>query len=129
MVMADPDTRKLYENAAKAKGQPVFSLTVADFFHAPSVDEVDLAGYNGQPGDPIVILARDDFGVSAVGVEVSGVDGSSIESGAAVEVPASSGRWVYSTIATVTTGTQVRIVVTAEDRPGGKGSNEAQKTL
>ncbi len=31
MVMADPQTKKLYEDAAKAKGQPLFSLTVADF--------------------------------------------------------------------------------------------------
>jgi hypothetical protein len=47
MVMADAATKAIYEEAAKAKGQPVFSLTVADFFTAPSVDEVDLSGYAG----------------------------------------------------------------------------------
>src|SRR3989304_4641305 len=42
MVMADPAAKAVYDEAAKAKGQPVFSLTLADFFNAPSVDEIDL---------------------------------------------------------------------------------------
>ena len=36
IVMADPETKAIYVEAAKAKGQLVFSLTVADFFNAPS---------------------------------------------------------------------------------------------
>jgi hypothetical protein len=35
MVMADAETKALYVDAAKAKGKPVFSLTIADFFNAP----------------------------------------------------------------------------------------------
>ena len=76
--MADLQTKKLYEDAAKAKGQPLFSLTVADFFNAPSVDEVDLAGYSGQAGDPIVIHASDDFAVSALNVALTDAEGSPI---------------------------------------------------
>ncbi len=129
LVMADPEAKKLYEDAAKAKGKPMFSLTIADFFNAPSVDEIDLAGYGGQVGDPIVIRARDDFAVSAVNVALTKADGSSIESGTAVESPAGSGRWVYTATAAVPTGTDVRIAVTATDRPGGTGSSEAQKTI
>ena len=63
MVMADAEAKAIYEEVAKARGKPVFSLTVADFFNAPSVDEVDLSGYTGAVGDEIVILARDDFDV------------------------------------------------------------------
>jgi len=48
-------------------------LTVADFFNAPSVDEVDLSGYGGAVGDQIVIQASDDFG--ALGVNVALTDG------------------------------------------------------
>ena len=129
MVMADPDSRKLYEDAAKAKGQPLFSLTVADFFNAPSVDEVDLTHYGGQVGDPILIRAHDDFQVSAVNVVLTKADGSSIESGAALESPAKSGRWVYAATAAVPTGTQVRITVTATDRPGGTDSSESEKAI
>jgi len=55
LVMADPETKAIYAEAAARKGQPVFSpstslrtgLTVADFFNAPSIDEVDLAGILG----------------------------------------------------------------------------------
>jgi hypothetical protein len=61
MVMVDPLTKQLYEEAAKAKGQPLFSLTIADFFHAPAVNEVDMAHYGGKAGDPIVITAHDDL--------------------------------------------------------------------
>jgi hypothetical protein len=129
LVMADPDTKKLYEDAAKAKGQPLFSLTMADFFHAPSVDEVDLARYGGRIGDPIIILAHDDFAVSAVQVALNDAAGNPIENGEAVETPAKSGRWLYTATAAVATGTQVRINVTAVDHPGGMGSSEVQKTL
>lgn len=129
LVMADPQTKQLYEEAAKAKGQPLFSLTVADFFHAPSVDEVDLAGYGGRAGDPIIIKAHDDFAVSAVQVALSDAAGSPIESGEAVETPAKSGRWLYTATAAVATGTQVRIHVSAVDHPGGTGSSDLEKTL
>jgi hypothetical protein len=129
LVMADPDTKKLYEDAAKAKGQPLFSLTVADFFHAPSVDMIDMAGYGGRVGDRIVIQAHDDFAVSAVKVALTNAAGDPIESGEAVETPAKSGRWLYTATAAVATGTQVRINVTATDHPGGTGSSEAQKAL
>ena len=38
-------------------------VTVAGFFNAPSVDEVDVSGYAGQAGDPIVVRASDVFDV------------------------------------------------------------------
>ncbi|MBC8333346.1 MAG: hypothetical protein H8E28_15300 [Anaerolineae bacterium] len=125
MVMADPETKALYDERAK----PVFSLTVADFFNAPSVDEVDLSGYSGAAGDEIVIMAHDDFDVTGVQVALTDGDGNAIESGAAVETPADSGRWVYTATAEVETGTTVRIAVTAEDRPGGTGTAEEEKAL
>ena len=53
LVMADPGLRASYEKAAKAQGKPLFSLTVADFFHTPLIDEVDLSNYGGAAGDAI----------------------------------------------------------------------------
>ena len=129
IVMADAATKALYTEAAEAKGQPAFSLTVADFFNAPSVHEVDLSAYGGAVGDEIIIIARDDFEVLGVAVNLSESDGSLIESGAAVETPADSGRWIYTSTASVVTGTTVRIAVTASDRPGGLGTAEEEKTL
>jgi len=126
MVMADAAAKAIYEEAAKAKGQPVFSLTVADFFNAPSVDEVDLSRYAGCVGDSIVVRASDDFDVTGVEVALTDADGQAIEAGAAVETPPDSGRWVYTATAAVATGTKVRIEVTATDRPGGGGTAEGE---
>ena len=129
LVMADPATKAIYEEAARAKGQPVFSLTVADFFNAPAVDEVDLSGYAGRVGDPIVVRASDDFDVTGVRVALTDAAGSSLEEGAAVETPPDSGRWVYAATAAVATGTTVRIAVTASDRPGGVGAAAEEKAV
>jgi hypothetical protein len=127
VVMADPATKAIYEEAAKASGQPVFSLTVADFFNAPSVDEVDVSAYTGKAGDAIAVLAHDDFDVTAVQVAIAQANGTPVESGAATETPANSGRWVYTATAAVPTGTTVRVEVTATDRPGHTGTKTATK--
>jgi len=129
MVLADPAAKAIYEDAAKAKGQPIFSLLVADFFHAPSVDEVDLSGYAGQAGDEIVIRASDDFDVTGVSVALTDAEGNAIEEGVATESPPESGRWVYAATAAVDTGATVRLAVTASDRPGGVGAAEEEKAV
>jgi hypothetical protein len=125
MVLADPEARALYEEAAAAEGKPIFSLTVADFFNAPTVDEVDVSAYTGAAGDEIVVTAADDFDVAEVQVALTDDGGAELESGAAAETPADSGRWVYTATMDVAAGTTVRIAVTALDRPGGVGSGEA----
>ena len=129
LVMADPQKKAGYEQAAKAKGKPLFSLTIADFFNAPVVDEVDLSAYSGAAGDPIVVRAHDDFQVTRLRVNVSDVSGEGIESGEAEETPVKSGRWVYTATAAVLAGTNVRIAVTVSDQPGGTGEAMAEKLL
>lgn len=126
LVMADPDSKALYEAAAKAKGLPVFSLTVADFFNAPSVDEVDLSGYGGAPGDVINIIASDDFEVAGVQVSLADSDGALLEEGAAV---AQNGLWIYTATTAVTSGTTVRLTINASDRPGSVTEANAEKAL
>ena len=55
LVMADPEKKALYAAAAKASGKPLFSLTIADFFNAAAVDEVDISAYAGEVGNPIAV--------------------------------------------------------------------------
>lgn len=124
MVLADPQAKALYEDAAKAKGQPVFSLMVADFLRAPNVDEIDVSAYSGATGDEIYIHASDDFDVQAVEVALSDAGGNLIEGGAATESPTDSGRWLYTASVDVDPGTTVRFLVTASDRPGGSAQAE-----
>jgi len=43
LIITDPDKKAGYEKAVKVKRKPLSSLTIAEFFHAPVVDEVDLS--------------------------------------------------------------------------------------
>jgi hypothetical protein len=129
VIEADDDAKELYEQASKAKRKPLFSLMVADFYHAPSIDEIDLSEYGGQPDDPIAVRAHDDFQVTGVSISIADAGGQTIESGAAGETKAGSGLWVYRATQTVAPGTTVRIGVTATDRPKHIGEAEQEKTL
>jgi hypothetical protein len=119
LVMADPEKKALYAEAAKASGKPLFSLTIADFFNAPAVDEVDISDYAGEVGNPIAVRAHDDFAVVSVHVSITKSSGEAIESGEAVQTPPNSPRWVYTATAAVPQGTAVRIAITASDHPRG----------
>jgi hypothetical protein len=128
-VMADAETRALYEAAAKSKNIPVFALTIADFFNAPTIDSLDLSDYTGQVHEPINIMACDDFGVANVSVSIADQTGNVIEAGNAVETAAGSGHWVYTAAATVATGVTVTVTAIATDRPGGTAVKTANKTI
>lgn len=129
MVLADPEAKAVYQEAAKAHGQPVFSVIIADFFNAPEIDVIDVSGYGGKSGDAIIIQAHDDMQVADVHVALATAEGAEIESGSAIEQPAKSSRWVYTATQNVATGTTVRISVSAKDRPGGKAEKEEEKKI
>jgi hypothetical protein len=132
LVLVAVEARAIYEETIRAVEKPVFSLTVADFYNAPSVDEIDLSEYTGAVGDRIEIVAHDDFDVVEVNVNLMDAEGDTIESGRAAETPVDSGRWTYTTTMTVKLGTTVCIAVTAKDRPmstAGLGSETAIERL
>lgn len=119
-ALADPAAKTLYEAKAKAKGDPVFSVTIADFFNAPSVEEIDLSQYMGRSGESIRIKAHDDFEVMGVSVRITGSNGQALEEGAAMRSGPTGNLWSYQTTATIPDGEPVEIEVTASDRPGNK---------
>jgi hypothetical protein len=129
-VMADAAMRSIYGQAAVRKGMPVFALTIADFFNAPSIEEVDLSAYMGKVGDPIKVKARDDFGVANVHVALTNAqDGAPIENGNAVETAAGSGQWVYTATVAVPAGSNVNFNVVATDYPGGTAVDTETKPV
>jgi len=130
-ALANPAVRALYEAAAKEKDMPLFAVTIADFFNAPVVSNVDVLEYHGQVGDLISILARDDFGVASVHVSITDSDngGNMLESGNAVETAPDSGEWIYTATAAVPAGTEVKVNVVATDRPGGTAVTFKNKFL
>lgn len=118
MVLADPDARTFYEGEAEERHVPLFSLTIADFFNAPEITEVDVSAYHGAKDDPIGITATDDVEVARVEVTITTADGTAVEAGEAVR---EDGHWRYTATKAVAPGTDVRIGVRAFDRPGGVG--------
>ena len=70
MALANPTTKKLYEDAANKKGKPVFSMVMADFLNAPSNNEVDVSEYSGAQGSSIFIRTEDDFMIDKVTVNI-----------------------------------------------------------
>lgn len=128
-AMADATNRAFYEGIADSRKVPVFSLTVADYLNAPEIESVGIADYSGQTGDPIQIVARDDFGVTNVQVTISNQQGEPLETGQAVELPAGTGRWTYVAANSIPSGMSVNIRVVATDRPGGTTVMTLSKTL
>jgi hypothetical protein len=120
-VMADPDTKQIYDDAAARKGIAVFALTVADFLNPPVIDEVDLASYTGKIGDKIQIRATDDVEVKGVAVAIRDQGGTVLEQGAATWTAATA-TWSYTATTNLTQGQSVSIEVSATDMPGHKAS-------
>ncbi|MDR2121337.1 MAG: hypothetical protein LBP64_10775, partial [Tannerella sp.] len=121
-VMSDPKLAEAYASKAKP-GQSARNVAVADFFHAPDIETIDVTDYRGLPGDVIRIEVTDDFMVKEVKVEIYRSDGALVEEGYAVQEPVGY-EWKY--VAKVENLTQEgeRIEVFASDLPG----NISEKT-
>lgn len=128
-ALADEATRRIYEAAAEEKGIPAFALCVADFLKGPAIEEVDTSAYNGHDGSPIGILTSDDVGVVNVHVTITDGNGTTIESGNAVESVIGTGHWSYMATASIAPGIPVNINVVATDRPGGTAVQSIPYTI
>jgi hypothetical protein len=128
-VMADSSLRALYQVMAESKDMSVFNAAVADFLTLPSIESVGLADYHGSIGDPIQIVATDEFGVLSVQVSILDAAGATLESGAAVETATGSGHWTYAGQTAIATGSYLTIEIIATDRPGGQASTTRNKSI
>jgi hypothetical protein len=120
-VLADAETRAIYEDASDRKGIPAFALSVGDFLNAPAVDEINLESYTGQTGEVIRVRASDDMEVKGVTVAIRAQGGGLLEEGPATWAAATA-TWNYTTTTNLTPGQAVSIEVSATDRPGHKTS-------
>ena len=122
-VLADPGMGAAYNQAAK-KGQTGYNVAVADFFHAPDIQNIDISSYTGQPGDLIRIEVSDDFSVKEVKLTITNADGTLVEEGFAA--PDAIGYlWKYTATATNDSLDGDKIEITVSDLPG----NVAQKAI
>jgi hypothetical protein len=116
---SQPDLRAKYNAAGQRQGRQGFQLAKADFRLPPTIGDVDLSGYRGNPGDMIRVVATDDFEIKEVLVVLRRMNGELIEQGpAAVD----EGSWKYQARTQVLAGETVTVEAIAVDCPGHTGS-------
>lgn len=118
----DAKTQEVYVEKAAGTPMNAFNVAMADWFHAPEVQEIDVEGWHGAVGDVIRIRAVDDVQVTQVTVLITDTNGTVLEQGPATN--AGSGWWTYTT-QTAISGSP-RIVASARDLPGNIGQLELQ---
>jgi hypothetical protein len=118
----DKQTADLYAAASKKRKLSAYNIAVADFFHGPDIDTVDLSGYAGVAGDEIRIIASDDFAVKSVHVTITNADGSLVEEGYASQGIANS--WIYVAQQDNECLDGDKIQITAADFPGNVAEQE-----
>lgn len=116
-VMSDPLKRECYRQLAAARKTPLNALLIANFLTPPVVAQVDLSEYHGQRGDSVRVLATDPIEVVGVNVTARKLDGSLVESGAAVK---DHDLWIYR-CTTALGGVASKLEITALNRAGAKG--------
>jgi hypothetical protein len=115
------------EYAAKADGLlSAYNVAVADFFHAPDIDEIDVTHYSGAIGERIRIRAIDDFKVKQVNVAIYNADGSLVEQGDAVQAE-NVIDWNYTATALNASLEGDKIIIKVSDNPGNV--TEAEEAL
>jgi len=100
----------------KAKGTPRTpqNVAIADWFHAPEIEAIDLIGWTGLARQTIRIKAVDDVQVERVTVMITGEDDVLLEQGEAMQ---EDGLWWVYTTTQPATG-QPRVIAIAQDLPG-----------
>ena len=117
--MQDPE--KLAAYTAKARnGMAPHVVALTDYLCPPYVDEVDVSGYRGNPGDKICVAAYDDFRIVSVGVQIADPAGNVLEEGDCV-YNISSGRYDFTVTVAVPKLRGVTITATAHDLPAHTG--------
>ena len=112
-----PENQEVYKEKAVKKGRTPFHVAVADFLKAPDIENVDISGYTGQPGDTVRIRVTDDFAVKSVTVRITNSDGTLVEEGNAT--PDAVGYlWTYIATSTNDNLEGDKIEITVSDLPG-----------
>lgn len=122
-ALQNPTLAGEYRVTAATRESTAFALAAKDYHHAPVVREIGLADYRGRIGDPIVVKASDDFGITEVEVSVRDQAGNVLEQGVATQGLADD--WSYNATTAVAAGQSFVIRAVARDRAGNEGTLDA----
>jgi hypothetical protein len=118
-AIKDPVLKKGYQAKAK-RSQSAQNVAFQDAYHAPVVHEIVGAGYRGQVGDVITVVAEDDFKVTAVKVSIYDADGELLEEGNAIA--GKKFNWMYTVTQPNANVAGSTIKAIAFDLPGNEGT-------
>jgi hypothetical protein len=118
----DAKSEPVYVQKAEGTPKTAYNVAMADWFHAPEVQEIDMEAWTGAVGDVIRIRAVDDVQVTQVTVLITNPSGVVLEQGQATN--AGSGWWTYATQTVISDSP--RVVVSARDLPGNIAQLEWQ---
>jgi hypothetical protein len=128
-VVSDPVQKAKYRGVSKAKHRSEWNLAIADACRPPSILDVDVTEYHGQPGQPIIIAAVDDTQVAGVSLAIQTAAGALIEQGPAA-LHGESGRWIYvAQAAAADDQVAVAVEVTAVDLPGNRVQKRVDRII
>ena len=127
-VDADPALKEQYESKAlKSKKRSWYHVAMADFFHAPEIEEIDISAYSGVVGSTIRVRAYDIFKVQSVKVEIYSQEGTLVEKGLATQ-QTNQLDWLNTASVENAQLAGDRIVIKATDLPGNISEQETTYT-
>jgi len=123
-AIANEATKEAYQASAE-ENETAYNVAVADFLNAPSINEIDVSNYTGQPDSYIQVRVLDDFEVKEVTVSIQNSDGTEVENGAAI-LQESSIWWRYTATATNESLEGDKIIIRVSDIPGNLTEQEKE---
>lgn len=114
-VINDPVLNDWYHKAAKPE-QSAYTAAISDANEPPQLYDLNTKDYMGKAGQPITVIAEDNFWVEKVTIALIAPNGHVIEQGAAVP-DSIFHTWTYTTTVPQENTTGILIRVTAEDKP------------
>ncbi len=120
-VQADEELNALYSARKRGKYESAYTVAIADFHHAPKIKEIVVKKGKDAGKDEIRVIARDDFMVTEVSVEIIAADGSIVEAGdATANYKKHMDGWFYTPTTAQPMKAGMKIIAAAFDRPGNK---------
>ena len=120
-VLEDPDKLAAY-TARSRPGLSPYILALTDYLKPPYVEQIDVTGYQGKPGNKISVTALDDFELAEVMVHIADADGVLIEEGLCM-FNLITGNYDFTATVAVPELSGVTITAIATDTPGHSASH------
>ncbi|MGC3942989.1 MAG: hypothetical protein QM762_00385 [Chryseolinea sp.] len=121
MKTAIPEFKALYKTGINKQELilSAYNVAIQDFLNVPTIEDVDVKDYTGQPGQLIRVRAFDDFKVTSVTVTITDINNVVIETGEAI-ARGKKGLWRYTTTVNIPNVRGTQIWASAKDLPGNE---------